>query len=41
VITGASRVSQVEDNMAALDVIPLITDDVRRRVDEAVAGMAR
>jgi voltage-dependent potassium channel beta subunit len=41
VITGASRVSQVEDNMAALDVIPLITDDVRGRIDEAVAGLAR
>jgi voltage-dependent potassium channel beta subunit len=41
VITGASRVSQVEDNMAALDVIPLITDDVRGRVDEAVGRFAR
>ena len=41
VITGASRVSQIDDNMAALDVIPLITDEVRGRVDEAVGGLAR
>lgn len=41
VITGASRVSQIDDNMGALDVIPLITDEVRGRVDEAVGGLAR
>jgi voltage-dependent potassium channel beta subunit len=41
VITGASKVAQVHDNMAALDVIPLITDDVRSRVDAAVKGLAR
>src|SRR5690606_25109279 len=28
VITGASRVEQVEQNMGALDVLPLLTDDV-------------
>jgi voltage-dependent potassium channel beta subunit len=35
VITGASRVSQVEENMKALDVIPLLTDDVLGRIDAA------
>jgi voltage-dependent potassium channel beta subunit len=32
VITGASRASQVHENMAALDVVPLLTDDVLREV---------
>lgn len=36
VITGASRVEQVEQNMRALDVLPLLTDDVLRRIDQAV-----
>ena len=36
VITGASRVSQVHDNFAALDVIPLITADVKAEIEEAV-----
>jgi voltage-dependent potassium channel beta subunit len=35
VITGASRVSQVEENMKALDVVPLLTDDVMARIDVA------
>jgi voltage-dependent potassium channel beta subunit len=35
VITGASRVSQVEENMKALDVIPLLNDDVLGRIDAA------
>lgn len=34
VITGASRVSQVEENFEALDVVPLLTDDVMQRIDE-------
>jgi len=37
VITGASRVSQVLDNFAALDVVPLLTADVLQRIDAAVA----
>lgn len=37
VITGASRVEQVEENFAALDVVPLLTDDVMARLD-AVLG---
>ncbi len=32
VITGASRVEQVRENMGALDVIPRLTDDVMARI---------
>lgn len=35
VITGASRAGQVHDNMGALEVIPLLTDEVLLRIDEA------
>ncbi|HLN42752.1 MAG TPA: aldo/keto reductase, partial [Acidimicrobiales bacterium] len=34
VITGASRVEQVQENMKALDVIPLLDDEVLKRIDE-------
>jgi aryl-alcohol dehydrogenase-like predicted oxidoreductase len=34
VITGASRVEQVHENMKALDVIPLLDEDVLKRIDE-------
>jgi aryl-alcohol dehydrogenase-like predicted oxidoreductase len=34
VITGASRVEQVQENMKALDVIPLLDEDVLKRIDE-------
>jgi voltage-dependent potassium channel beta subunit len=37
VITGASRPSQVVENFAAIDVLPLLTADVLARIDEAVA----
>ncbi len=33
VITGASRVEQVEDNMKALDVVPLLTADVMEQIE--------
>jgi voltage-dependent potassium channel beta subunit len=33
VITGASSAAQVRENMGALDVIPLLTDEVMERVD--------
>jgi voltage-dependent potassium channel beta subunit len=33
VITGASSADQVRENMSALDVIPLLTDEVMERVD--------
>ncbi len=36
VITGASKVSQVEQNFAAVDVIPLITDEVDEEMRAAV-----
>ena len=34
VITGASRVEQVHENMKALDVIPLLDEDVLKKIDE-------
>jgi voltage-dependent potassium channel beta subunit len=37
VITGASRASQVVENFAALEVLPLLTPDVMARIDAAVA----
>ena len=36
VITGASRASQVVENFQALDVIPLLTEDVRADIDRAL-----
>ncbi len=33
VITGASRVSQVEENMKAMDVVPQLTDDVMEKIE--------
>jgi voltage-dependent potassium channel beta subunit len=36
VILGASRVSQLEENLGALDVLPLLDDNVRTRIDEAI-----
>jgi aryl-alcohol dehydrogenase-like predicted oxidoreductase len=38
VITGASRVSQVEENLGALDVLPKLTPAVMERIDALVAG---
>ncbi len=37
VITGASRASQVAENFAAIDVLPLLTPDVLARIEAAVA----
>lgn len=37
VITGASRVNQVHDNMGALDVLERLDDEVMARIEEAVA----
>ena len=34
VITGASRVEQVHENLAALDVAAALTDDVMDRIDK-------
>jgi voltage-dependent potassium channel beta subunit len=38
VITGASRVSQIEENFAALELLPKLTAEVRARIDEATLG---
>ena len=32
-ITGASSVSQIEDNMKAFDAVPLLTDDIMKRIE--------
>jgi len=40
VITGASRVAQVVENMKAIEVIPKLTADVLARIDGAFAGVA-
>ncbi|MEM1332004.1 MAG: aldo/keto reductase, partial [Actinomycetota bacterium] len=37
VITGASKVKQVRQNFAALDVIPKLTDDVMAEIDASLA----
>lgn len=39
VITGASRVSQVTDNMKALEVIPKITTEVRKELDQIFSSL--
>jgi voltage-dependent potassium channel beta subunit len=40
VITGASRVSQVQENMKAAAVIPRLTPQVMERIEAATAGLA-
>lgn len=37
VILGASRVEQLEENLGALEVVPLLTDEVKKRLEAAVA----
>ena len=37
VITGASRVEQVHENLSALEVVPRLTDDVMERIAAIVA----
>jgi voltage-dependent potassium channel beta subunit len=39
-ITGASRVEQVVENFAALDVVPLLTDDVMQKIDGIIKDTA-
>jgi aryl-alcohol dehydrogenase-like predicted oxidoreductase len=36
VITGASRSSQVHENMKALDVVPLLTSEVMDAIEKAL-----
>jgi aryl-alcohol dehydrogenase-like predicted oxidoreductase len=38
VITGASGVAQVEENLKALDVVARLTDEPLRRIEGALAG---
>jgi aryl-alcohol dehydrogenase-like predicted oxidoreductase len=40
VITGASRPSQVTENMAALDVVDHLDDDVIARIDKITRATA-
>ena len=40
VITGASRVEQVKENLAAIDVLPLLTDAVIERMDTVTRDLA-
>ncbi len=38
VITGASRAAQVTENMAAMDVVPRLTDEVMERIEEILGN---
>jgi voltage-dependent potassium channel beta subunit len=38
VITGASKVSQVEENMKAVDIKEILTPDVMKRISEIIKG---
>ena len=40
VITGASRVDQLKDNLGALDLLEKLTPEVMARIDEATAALA-
>ena len=39
VITGASRVEQVRENMQAIDIVPQLTPDVMAKIDSIVNGL--
>jgi len=39
VITGASRVAQVEENLKAADIVPKLTPALLERIDGIVAGL--
>jgi aryl-alcohol dehydrogenase-like predicted oxidoreductase len=38
VITGASKVSQVTQNFETVDVIPLLTDEVKAEMEAAISA---
>ncbi len=40
VITGASKVEQVVENMEAIKVVPMLTDEVMTKIDSITAGLA-
>jgi aryl-alcohol dehydrogenase-like predicted oxidoreductase len=37
-ITGASRAEQVHENMKALDVVAMLTDDVMARIEDVMGN---
>jgi len=37
-ITGASRVEQVYDSVKSLDVVPKLTDEVMKEIDEVLGN---
>ena len=39
VITGATRVEQLDENLAAMDAVDKLTNDVLEKIDKAVEGM--
>ncbi len=39
VITGASKVEQVTENMEAIKVVPLLTDEVMKKIDSITNGL--
>jgi aryl-alcohol dehydrogenase-like predicted oxidoreductase len=39
VITGASKVEQVTENMEAIKIVPQMTDDVMKKIDSITAGL--
>src|SRR6185436_17944052 len=39
VITGASKVSQVTENMEAIKVVPQLTDDVMKKISDITNGL--
>ena len=41
VITGASRMEQLQDNLGALDAVEMLTEEVVARIDEAFRPVAR
>ncbi|WKB50920.1 potassium channel beta subunit family protein [Eleftheria terrae] len=41
VITGASRLSQLQDNLKAVDLLPKLTPEVMQRIDELTLDLAR
>ena len=38
VILGASKASQLEENLKALDAVPLLNDETMRRIGASVSG---
>jgi aryl-alcohol dehydrogenase-like predicted oxidoreductase len=40
VITGASKISQLKDNLGAVDVLPQLTPEVMARIDQITSPLA-